>query len=402
MPTRTAQERAVAHRLRHRIAAVAAAALVLVPVAGAASASGAAPPPLAPGRRVDVTIPRFSHGTTITNPLFPITTTKQMVSIGAEGPTVLRQETTLLDRTRTLRVNGQDVKVVVSQFVAHGDGQIVETAIDYFAQADDGSVWYFGEDVSNYENGVIASHDGTWLAGRDGPPGMIMPAHPKVGDVYRPENIPGLVFEETTVKATNLTVHGPSGTIAGAIRVEEHPADGAVETKVYAPGYGEFEATVPASEEHVLSAVAVPTDVRGGAEPSALNTLSDRGRDLYDDAATARFRDLGTLAASAHASWSKLAATKPPALLAANTKGALDELDAALVSRNRAEVAQAGLRIEFATTDLEMQYTAYRDVDRDRLGSWGRQRKLDAAAGDAAAVSSDKVISRSIRDRLPA
>ena len=30
---------------------------------------------------------------------------------------------------------------------------------------------------------------------------MIMPADPKVGDVYRPENIPGFVFEEVTVKA---------------------------------------------------------------------------------------------------------------------------------------------------------------------------------------------------------
>ena len=129
--------------------------------------------------------------------------------------------------------------------------------------------------MTNYEDGAVADHKGTWLAGKDGPPGMIMPAHPKVGDVYRPENIPGLVFEETTVKATGLTVAGPSGPIRGAIRVEEHPADGDVETKVYAPGYGEFDATVPAAAEHVVSAVAVPTDVKRGKEPSALDALSD-------------------------------------------------------------------------------------------------------------------------------
>ena len=403
MPSRTASKVTTGHRLRRRVLAAVGAAFVAVPAANVASASvTSAVAPVAPatGGRVDLTIPKFSHGTTITNRLFPITTTKQMMSFGHEGPTVLRQETTLLNRTRTLRVNGQDVQVVVSQFVAHGDGQIVETAIDYFAQADDGSVWYFGEDVSTYENGVVASHNGTWLAGRDGPPGMIMPAHPKVGDVYRPENIPGLVFEETTVKATNLNVPGPSGTIHGAIRVEEHPADGDVETKIYAPGYGEFEATVPASDEHVLSGVAVPTDVRGGSEPIPLNALSDRGRSIYDGAASTSLKDLRSVAAAAHTAWNQLASTKPPALLAANVEGALDELDAALASRKRADIAQAGLHIEFATTDLEMQYTDYREVDHDRAGSWGRQRKLDEAAGDTAAVASDKVIGRSIRDRL--
>ena len=37
---------------------------------------------------------------------------------------------------------------------------------------------------------------------------MIMPADPRVGDVYRPENIPGLVFEEVTVKETAAPFRG--------------------------------------------------------------------------------------------------------------------------------------------------------------------------------------------------
>jgi hypothetical protein len=48
----------------------------------------------------------------------------------------------------------------------------------------------------------VTDHDGSWLAGEDGPAGMIMPGRPKVGDVYRSENIPGTVFEQDTVKAT--------------------------------------------------------------------------------------------------------------------------------------------------------------------------------------------------------
>ena len=47
---------------------------------------------------------------------------------------------------------------MVSQFVAYGDGRVLEVARDYYAQADDGSVWYFGEDVDNYEDGVVVDH----------------------------------------------------------------------------------------------------------------------------------------------------------------------------------------------------------------------------------------------------
>jgi hypothetical protein len=90
----------------------------------------------------------------------------------------------------------------IHQYVAYSGGRILEVALDWYAQADDGSVWYFGEDVFNYEDGVVADTHGTWLAGRDGPPGMIMPANPAGDQVYRPENIPGLVFEEVTVKST--------------------------------------------------------------------------------------------------------------------------------------------------------------------------------------------------------
>jgi hypothetical protein len=78
----------------------------------------------------------------------------------------------------------------IHQYVAYLGGRILEVALDWYAQADDGSVWYFGEDVFNYLDGMVADTHGTWLACKDGPPGMIMPAIPSPGQVYRPENIP--------------------------------------------------------------------------------------------------------------------------------------------------------------------------------------------------------------------
>jgi hypothetical protein len=192
--------------------------------------------------RVDRGRPGFSDPTRITNPRFPVAGLTQVLQLGHEGGKPLRVEVTRLPRPRTIEWDGRWVGTVASQFVAYLDGRIQEVAVDYFAQADDGSVWYFGEDVANYRDGTVADHDGSWLAGRDGPPGMIMPADPREGDVYRSENIPGLVFEQDTVRSTTGTVDGPRGPVQGATLVEELLMDGTVEHKAFAPGYGEFRA----------------------------------------------------------------------------------------------------------------------------------------------------------------
>jgi hypothetical protein len=53
-----------------------------------------------------------------------------------------------------------------------------------YAQGDDGSVCYLGEDVADFEDGAIVAKESTWFAGKDGPAAMIMPADPKVGDPW--------------------------------------------------------------------------------------------------------------------------------------------------------------------------------------------------------------------------
>ena len=82
--------------------------------------------------------------------------------------------------TRTVTWNGEQIPVLVSQYMAYLDGRLEEVALDRYAQADDGSVWYLGEDVFDYRSGAIAITEGTWLAGREGPAAMIMPGDAKV------------------------------------------------------------------------------------------------------------------------------------------------------------------------------------------------------------------------------
>ncbi len=57
----------------------------------------------------------------------------------------------------------------------------------------------------------MADTSGTWIAGKEGPAAMIMPASPRIGDVNRPETSAGLVWEEVAVKAIAKTVDGPRG-----------------------------------------------------------------------------------------------------------------------------------------------------------------------------------------------
>ena len=251
------------------------------PRAAQLEAAGLAELPLAPNSaRVDRTAPPFSNSTEVSNPLFPISELHSAILNGTVDGQRFKTETTLLPDTRILEwSNGQCVEVLVSQYLAYLDGRIEEVALDLYAQADDGSAWYLGEDVFNYEDGAIADTEGSWFAGIDGPAAMIMPADPKVGNAYRPENIAGLVFEEVTVKDVGKTVAGPRGPIQGAIVTRELHDDGSFEEKVFAPGYGEFF-TGSGGDVEAL-ALAAPTDSLPGGVPAALATISTGADQVY-------------------------------------------------------------------------------------------------------------------------
>ena len=218
------------------------------------------------GKRVDLQRPTFSNPTAITNPLFPVSQVRSVIQVGKVDGKPFRSETTTLPTTALVDWYGVKIPVVLSQYTAYLDGTITEVAIDRYAQADDGSVWYFGEDVIDYVGGAAAFTEGTWLAGRDGPPAMIMPAKPKPGDVFRVENVIGIVFEELTVVKVDQTVQGPNGPVPGAIVVDELGVSGGHSLKTLAPGYGEFQ-TADGPDLEAM-AVAMPIDGQPGGPPA--------------------------------------------------------------------------------------------------------------------------------------
>ena len=348
--------------------------------------------------RVDLQEPTFSDPTTIMNPLFPISDLTQVVQVGAEGDVALRHEITLLPQTKTIEWNGQQVVTVVSQFMAYGDGRILEVATDFFAQADDGSVWYFGEDVANYVDGVLDNHDGTWLAGKDGPPGMIMPADPQVGDVWRPENIPGFVFEEVTAKSITETVDGPQGPVEGAMLVEELLMDGVLEDKIFAPGYGEFMAQVVSEDELVNVSVGVPRDELSGSVPAELDTISTTASGLVGTPAD--WAAAETAIATLTSAWEGYQGNDVSPLTADQIDQGIEALRAGVEAQDEAATQEAAFDLAYAATDLRLRHEPPAAADLLRLDLISARVAADASTGEMPFVAGDAAELQSIWDRV--
>ena len=359
------------------------------PSTDAAPASDTPTQPTAPdSQRVDLVEPTFSVPTTVDNPLFPISDLHSAILLGNDEGNPLRIETVLLPGPKVVDVGGEKVETLVSQFVSYLDGRIHEVALDWYAQDDAGNVWYFGEDVFNYEDGVVADTDGTWIAGEDGPPGMIMPADPEVGHAYRPENIPDLVFEEVTVKTLDLTVDGPRGPVTGAmVGTENHLLEGNYEDKTFAPGYGEFRSGVGANLEAL--ALAVPTDARTGGVPPELSTVSQGARDVFAAAEAGDWDAATRTLAGMTAAWDAYrAGDAVPPLLDVQMGQALDAIHGnalmpAVDDRNPEGARNAALDAEMAALDLELEYRSPLEVDLDRFGVWANQLAVDSASEEA-------------------
>jgi hypothetical protein len=101
-------------------------------------------------------------------------------------------------------------------------GQVEEDTFDYFAQDKQGNVWYFGEDTTQLQDGVVVGVEGSWRAGVNGAkPGIIMKATPKVGDEYRQEFALGTAEDMAKVVALDQKVKVPFGSFSNVLKTLE-------------------------------------------------------------------------------------------------------------------------------------------------------------------------------------
>ena len=206
---------------------------------------------------------KFSHPRDITNPYLPIAQLKKDILEGTEDGKKIRVERTLLPRKhKTFLIQGQPVASLVYEDRAFVNGVLEEVALDYFAQDDAGTVYYLGEEVTDYDEHGKVLESGkaeSWMLGvNTQTPGVVMPDHPKVGDKFKCEDVSKAISESDEVVGAGETVTVPAGTFTGCLKVKETLADGSIEYKWYAKGIGAVREMPATGDEQLTSHNGIP------------------------------------------------------------------------------------------------------------------------------------------------
>ena len=173
----------------------------------------------------------------IDNPFFPLPVGQQVVLEGEEDGQHLLVRITALDEIET--VVGVRTRVI-EEYEAK-DGRVVEVSRNFFAQAQDGTVCYFGENVDIYDGaGNVTSHSGSWRAGVDANrPGIFMLPSLEVGIAFQQEIAPGIAEDQSQVIAVGEQTEVPAGTFEDTATLRDgSPLDGGTGDKIYARGIG--------------------------------------------------------------------------------------------------------------------------------------------------------------------
>jgi hypothetical protein len=167
---------------------------------------------------------------------------------------------------RTKKILGVANTVVVDRLYV--DGRLEEIAHDWYTQDRRGNVWYFGETIKEFDRkGNQIPAKGAWEAGVDGArPGIVMPARPKVGAVFRPEYYRGKAEDRYRILDLSATVTVPYRRFADVLVMSEQTRlePGVLGLKYHARGVGQIKESVAKGPHETLSLVSVRSPGVGG------------------------------------------------------------------------------------------------------------------------------------------
>ncbi|MBK7643798.1 MAG: hypothetical protein IPJ19_12260 [Planctomycetes bacterium] len=145
---------------------------------------------------------------------------------------------TVLEETRL--VDNVETRVVEERETAFG--KLKEVSRNYFAMSKSTrDIYYFGEEVDMYKDGVVSSHEGSWESGRDlALFGLAIPGKLAVGDKWYQEEAPDVALDRSEVLALDARFDCPAGKFSNCLEVQETtPLEyDTQEKKLYAPGVG--------------------------------------------------------------------------------------------------------------------------------------------------------------------
>jgi hypothetical protein len=139
-------------------------------------------------------------------------------------------------------------------------GELTEDTFDWYAEDQNATVWYFGEDTKELDNGQVVSTEGSWEAGVKGAnPGVFMEADPKVGDTYKQEDAHNVAEDCAQVLSITASVRVPDRSFTNALKTKEFSLlePGVVDNKWYAKKVGEVREKTVQGGSDVLNLVSV-------------------------------------------------------------------------------------------------------------------------------------------------
>jgi len=177
--------------------------------------------------------------TRIDNPYWPMDPgTRWTYSETDQEGARLKVVVTVSDETKKI-ANGVIARVVRDTVTENGE--IIEDTFDWYAQDEEGNIWYLGENTAEFENGKLKTKEGSFEAGVDGAkPGIIMPADPKDGMQYRQEYYKGVAEDNGEILSTDEMVQVPFGQFEEALLTKDTITiePNVLEYKLYARGIG--------------------------------------------------------------------------------------------------------------------------------------------------------------------
>jgi hypothetical protein len=192
----------------------------------------------------------FSHH--VTNPWFPLRPGTVYEYRGQDEGVPVRGVFAVTHDTKMI----QGVRCTVIKDNVYSRGRLAERTTDWYATADDGTVWYFGEATATLNRrGKVDSREGSWQSGVDGArAGIYMPGHPRVGQSGRQEYYKGHAEDQFTIVSLNAHADTPVVSSRKALLTKEFtPLEpDVVDHKVYVRGFGTvLEETVKGGSERL-------------------------------------------------------------------------------------------------------------------------------------------------------
>ncbi len=177
----------------------------------------------------------------IDNPYWPMRPGSRWVY--SEGDSTGTNQKVVIQITNKTKRIANGIKARVIRDTVTEDGVAVEITDDWYAQDKRGNIWYLGEYVTNYKNGEVVDHAGSFEAGVDGAQaGIAMAANPRPGLTYRQEYYKGEAEDRAAVITVGEEqVEVPFGHFNDNILMTRDlvPTEPKVqELKFYAPGVG--------------------------------------------------------------------------------------------------------------------------------------------------------------------